>query len=447
MKPEFGVPVPGVVGLVAALSLFAGCFQATDKIVSTPASGSTQGASSSGGTGGTTGSDCAPFVYDSLNLGLSGSHTATGDMDHDGVPDLVFSELDIPSTYRMAILHGLGDGGFTRLASDRYAGSISGMAVVDLDGDGFPDVVATNESDATSLDQQLLVFMNAGDGTLRAPVVASSTDQCAGDVVVGDFNGDGKPDVASINGSCAVVQVFLGQGDGGLVSGATAGVPMWTSGGVAGDFNGDGKLDLAVAEYQNAPGAMVLLGDGHGGFTDGGQYATGAGARAVAAADFNGDGILDLATANWIDYTVSLLLGSGNGQLVPAGTWPVGHGGEPSGIVAVDLNGDGKPDLAVTTSGYHSGSVLCTYSVLLGDGRGSFATPLEFGVDECPADLVAVDLNRDGRLDLAAANFVAYTASILFSTDCPLTPSSPTQTDGGLVGNTGTSTSGGSTGG
>ena len=130
-----------------------------------------------------------------------------------------------------------------------------------------------------------------------------------------------------------------------------------------GDFNGDGKLDLAVANVQSHQ-VSVVLGQGDGTFGD--PIPSSAGewfAKSVTAGDFNGDGKLDLVVANQGSHTISVLLGKGDGTFHAPVQYAVGTG--PVYVVAGDFNGDGKPDLAVATG---SGNV----SVLLGKGDGTF---------------------------------------------------------------------------
>jgi hypothetical protein len=130
-----------------------------------------------------------------------------------------------------------------------------------------------------------------------------------------------------------------------------------------GDFDRDGKLDLAVADGE-AAALSILLGSGDGTFRAAESYATGTYPEAVIVRDFNGDGKLDLATANQIG-TISVLLGNGNGTFPPAANYT--FGGSCFWAVAGDFNGDGILDLAAT-----AGSAV---AILLGNGNGAFQSP------------------------------------------------------------------------
>jgi hypothetical protein len=181
-----------------------------------------------------------------------------------------------------------------------------------------------------------------------SPATAASESQIA----VGDFNGDGKLDMAVTNYYGNMVSILLGNGDGTFMAGTSPAVGEAPQGIVAGDFNGDGKLDLAVANTLDRT-VTILLGKGDGTFMAGTSLKSGY-PGAIAIGDFNGDGKLDLAILDNADGWVTILLGNGDGTFTAIASSPAASG---SSIVAADFNGDGKLDLA--TSGG---------TVLLGNG-------------------------------------------------------------------------------
>jgi hypothetical protein len=123
-----------------------------------------------------------------------------------------------------------------------------------------------------------------------------------------------------------------------------------------GDFNGDGKQDLATANFFSADTVSVLLGDGSGGFGTKTDITTGDGPFGVAVGDFNGDGKTDLATANFFADTASVLLGDGSGGFAVKTDFVTDHG--PYSVASGDVNGDGQADLAVANYSESTTSVL-----------------------------------------------------------------------------------------
>ncbi|MFM6677489.1 MAG: Calx-beta domain-containing protein, partial [Microcystis panniformis] len=162
-----------------------------------------------------------------------------------------------------------------------------------------------------------------------------------------------------------------------------------------GDFNSDGKLDLATANYKGN-NVSVLLGTGTGSFGTPTNFIVGSGPYSVTVGDFNGDGKLDLATANYNGNNVSVLLGTGTGSFGTATNFSVGN--LPYSVTVGDFNGDGKSDLAVAN--FFSNNV----SVLLGTGTGSFGPATNFFVGSFPRSVTVGDFNGDGKSDLATAN-------------------------------------------
>jgi hypothetical protein len=248
----------------------------------------------------------------------------------------------------------------------------------DFDGDGRLDLATANrDSDDVS------VLRGRGDGTFRDQVASAVGDRPR-EILAADFNNDGRPDLATAN--AREISVLLGRGDG------TFQVPVRIEGTgslAGGDFDGDGYLDLVTADG-SADDVSVRLGRGDGTFRD---PVRSAGGGVPVVGDFDGDDRLDLATANLVSDTVLVRLGRGDGTFRDPVPFAVGDG--PGEIVAGDFDGDGRLDLATANI------VSNDASVLLGRGNGTFLDSVSFAVGDRPGEIVADDFDGDGRIDLA----------------------------------------------
>jgi tetratricopeptide (TPR) repeat protein len=350
------------------------------------------------------------------NCGDSPYSVAVGDFNGDGIPDLAVANYLVNGT--VSVLLGNGNGTFQPAVPYAAGSGPSCVAVGDFNGDGHLDlVVALN--DATGTGTTVGILLGNGDGTFQAPTTYPvGTNPWY--VAVGDLNGDGILDLAVSchdNGAAGSVSVLLGNGDGTFQ--AAQGYPAGWVGfntdpaqnSVAiGDFNGDGKPDLAVV---NSAGnnVSVLLGNGEGTFPAAPTYSAGINPDSMAVADFNGDGILDLAVINaggnggQKPGTLSILLGNGDGTFQAAVNYPTGL--TPGGAVVGDFNGDGIPDIAVAN--YWSATV----GIYLGNGNGTFQAAVNYACGQFPGCVVVADFNGDGILDLAVPNVVQNTVSVL----------------------------------
>ena len=245
------------------------------------------------------------------------------------------------------------------------------------------------------------------DGCATASFAAArnfAVDFGPSSVTTGDFNADGKLDLATANDFSDNVSVLLGNGAGGFAAAANFAVGNSPRSVTTGDFNADGKLDLATANNFSS-NVSVLLGNGAGGFAAAQNFPAGSGTYSVTTADFNADGKLDLATANGLSDNVSVLLGDGAGGFAAAVNFAAGRA--PFSVTTADFNADGKLDLA--TANVNSTNV----SVLLGNGAGGFSAAQNFAAGNSPASVTTGDFNADGKLDLAAANGLSDNVSVL----------------------------------
>ena len=229
-----------------------------------------------------------------------------------------------------------------------------------------------------------------------------------------DFNGDGRPDVATGNGDGSSVSVFLRQAGGGFVEEAGSPFAAATSNGTIADVNGDGRPDIVTTGFLGE-GVSVLLRNPGGGFTDERTPFSGR-AGAAGAGDFNGDGLTDLAIGAWDTANVSILLRNGTNTGFTT-VQNVATGNNPRQIAVADFNGDGRLDLAVANNG------SATATILLGTGSGGFSaegTPLAVGAG--PVGIVAADFDGNGRPDLAVSSAGTNTVSIWLRNATGFTP-------------------------
>ena len=399
------------------------------------------------------------FQYPALYFaaGVNARLIASGDLNGDGRPDLVTGDGRLwRSSGSMSVLLNGAPRTCPRQDLDSGVGA-SGLVSADFDGDGVLDLATTNE------DNTLSVLLSVGGGGFhpgrRYPLGTLSQNLSAG-----DLDGDGRPDLAASNYSESTVSLYYNRGNGTFEDGAMVRVgpnPRWVE---VADVSGDGRPDLVTANYNGATGpgtiSVLLNLGGRGSFGQPYTYAAGYGPYMVRAANLDGNEMLDLVVNNYDGQSMSVYLNQGDGTFHPqtmyAGGWnlssavadfdrdgdndiavtnfkentvtvfrnegagvfgryadiPVGR--NPRSIQAAIIKGDGDFDLTVALAG------MSQVLLLENDGSGHFAAvraPCGVGVN--PKTLIVADLDGNGGHDLATANAGAGTVSVLLDVSPP----------------------------
>lgn len=349
-----------------------------------------------------------------LNVSVLGPLVAAGDFNKDGKIDVAITDFYDGILYTFL---NTGGGQFSSptaytvtqsIDENAFAANPGNFFVEDFDGDGNIDLVfAGGHPDGLVPDyhnQKISVLYGNGDGTFAGTSYYVPPSLFILNVAVGDFNGDGKPDLASgIQGQSFYVR--LGRGDGSFQAAVTT---TLSNGSItyiaAADVNGDGKADALLADRQGT--IDVLISNGDGTFAAPQLANAGSNPIFIATGDFNRDGKLDLVIVNGgsggAQNTVSVLLGTGGGAFGPPISFSAGS--VPQYIAVSDLNQDGNPDLIVTDFGANfdttnPGGVW----VLLGNGDGTFKPAVKYATALNPVWVQPGDFNGDGKIDLIAA--------------------------------------------
>ncbi len=357
-----------------------------------------------------------------LAVGIQPYSALAQDLDGDGRVDVATAN---GTSSNLSVFLGTAAGGFAAAGGSPFptGSGPSGAAVADFNGDGRRDIAVSNYADKTVsvlLGQPGGGWAQEGGGVQAAPG--------AGAVAVADVNADGRPDLLVPDFDAGGVSVLLRQAGGGFA--AENGSPPATGTQprdlAAADFNGDGRPDMAVTNL-GSDNVTVLLRQAGGGFAaeNGSPFPVGTSPIDIAARDLNGDGRADLAIANYGSDNVSILLRQASGGFAADPASPIAAGNGTTGIVAPDLNGDGRADLAFTNN------LANTLSVLLRRPGGGYEadTGSPISLPTGPSGIASADVDGDGRPDLVVTSAGANVLSVLLNR-IPLPGSEPAQTVG-----------------
>ncbi len=382
------------------------------------------------------------------------------DLDGDGVWDIFCSNTDVGE--QSIIQHGDGHGGFSDFFRVGSTNLVLDAVAADFNGDGRTDIAVVTEAGT------LEILLNQGSRSFTLihsyPVPAFTGTMPPVKLVAEDLNGDHKYDLVLIYGGTSArltpyfatsggaftqgptsnigatlsfftnaagrdvnrdgygdiavttstgVKLMLGTASGSFVSGTTisspgAGCPKGCL--VLADFSGDGNVDLAVAGNTpptNTSGesyVRVFAGDGNGRFAFSTEYSIPSSPEALIAGDVNGTGRLDLAVAHDTQAAFTILRNIGNGAFSSARTTLAPNA---QGMVAADFNHDGKPDVAVVNAPSCAAPCNGTVSVFPGSGSTYFNPAARYSIGMHGAAIAVGDVNHDGFLDLVVSNTTA----------------------------------------
>lgn len=378
----------------------------------------------SGTVGGSVGTGTF-FNFSSTSAGISTRGTSLGDVNGDGIADMVSGSQDGGSAGIVTVSLGQADGTFQVGVSFQISDlNVSDVQLKDMNNDGVLDIVAGTQMNVGA--GTIAVIMGNGNGSFKAAQSYSIAERQNRAIYVADINNDGYMDVISSGADLSTrsVSVRLGNGDGtlrSLVSYNATGAQSWDI--EARDINGDGNLDLIDA---GTGGIDVRFGDGSGAFGAATRYAMEDTSRGLTIIDVNNDGILDAVTAGQNagqtqGYT-TIRLGVGDGTFKAATSYTM-DGNSSRSVAAYDLNGDGAVD--IMTAGVDSGG-LGMYSVRLGNSNGTFKAATTASTGHATSTYVTLgDVNHDGVMDaLISSGNGGFTAFVQRTTagTSPLLP-------------------------
>jgi len=356
------------------------------------------------------------------------SAMASADVNADGKPDLIVTNEGDNTVSVLLDQTSLGDTAPSYGAQQTFAVGAYPEAVVtaDINGDGLPDLVVPSTTDQTV--SVLLNTTTPGDSTASfASQQTFAVGNYAESVRAMDVNGDGKPDIVVSNYNDQTISVLINTTAPGATTPSFADqqviplteLPFWMT---VADVNGDGKLDIVVSDFASTTISVLLNttapGDSNVSFATEQMFDAGGSPIAIMAADVNGDGKMDFVVTNSGYFTVSVIInttpvGSMSASFLAPQSFSVGSGA--LSVRGVDIDGDGKTDMVVANGDDNTLSVLIN-TTATGATTATFDTLAPVAVGADPQSLAIMDVDGDGKRDIAVTNLLDNTVSVVLNT-------------------------------
>jgi uncharacterized protein (TIGR02145 family) len=366
-----------------------------------------------------------------LTSGTQPEGIAIADIDGDAKPDLIVTNVNSASVsiYRNIATSGsISIGSFDTKFDIPTSGLTHGIAVCDIDGDGKLDIIVTSVTSNV-----VSIFRNAStSGSVTTGSFAARVDLTTGagpyKVAAGDVDGDGKPDIVVTNFTDNSVSVFRNTSAPGTITTASFGAKIDLATGTGpigvaiGDIDGDSKPDLLITN-SGSNSVSILKNISTSGsistssFSNRVDFTTGTSPYLVTIGDINGDDKPDLAVSNSGSSSVSIFRNTSTSGSITTGSFDaktdLTTGSNPRGVAFADINGDNKLDLVVANQFFWTVSVLRNTATSGSFSGSSFSAKADFPTGENPLGIAIGDIDCDGKPDIVVANNSNNTVSIL----------------------------------